>query len=344
MKIKICDLGVAKGIIVEMKKALITGINSQDGSYLAELLLGKGYEVHGTIRRSSIENSNKISNIKSILDKIHIHTCYIDDHLSIYKLISMVKPDECYHLAASSFVSYSFDDEVSTISTNFNSTHYILSSIKELVPDCRFYFAGSSELFGDANVFPQNEGSRFNPRSIYGISKLASYYVVKNYRESHGLYACTGIAYNHESPRRSPNFVTKKITSGIAKIIMGQKDCKLELGNIDAIRDWGYAADYVEAMWKILNNTNGPKDYVIATGISHTVKDFLKLAFSFVDLDYRKFTVINEKFFRSSEKIPLIGDATRIQEDLNWKPKKDFNDIVKEMVFYDIMSLKGEIQ
>jgi len=325
-----------------MKKALITGINSQDGSYLAELLLEKGYEVHGTVRRSSIENANKLSNIKSILDKIQIHTCYIDDHLSIYKLISIIKPDECYHLAASSFVSYSFDDEISTISTNFNSTQYLLSSIKELVPNCKFYFAGSSELFGKADVFPQNEETRFNPRSIYGISKLASYYVVKNYREAYGLYACTGITYNHESPRRSPHFVTRKITSGIAKI-KSQKDYKLELGNIDAIRDWGYAGDYVEAMWRILNNPSGPKDYVVATGIPHTVKDFLKIAFSLVNLDYKDFIVINENYYRSPEKIPLLGDATCIRNELNWKPKKEFDEIVKEMVLNDIMISKGEI-
>ena len=322
-----------------MKKVLITGINGQDGSYLAELLLTKGYEVHGIIKRSSIENTDKLINLKNIINEIKLHICSIDNHLSVYKLISSVKPDECYHLAASSFVSYSFDDEISIISTNFNSTHYLLSSIKDLAPDCRFYFAGSSEMFGDTDISPQNEETKFNPRSIYGISKLASYYVVKNYREYHGLYACTGITYNHESPRRDISFVTRKITSGVAKISLGKLN-KITLGDIDAKRDWGYAPDYTEAMWLILNNLNVPADYVISTGILHTVRDILKIAFSVVNLDYEKFIEIDSNLVRPSEKKTLIGDSSSIKKELIWVPKKKFEDMIKEMVLNDIALLK----
>ena len=324
-----------------MKKALITGITGQDGSYLAELLLAKGYEVHGIVRRSTFENANKLLNLSNVLQKIKIHICAIHDHLSLYKLITLVKPDECYHLAASSFVSYSFEDEASIISTNFNPTHYLLSSIKELNPNCKFYLAGSSEMFGEADSTPQNEETKFNPRSIYGISKVSSHYVVKKYRDEYGLYACTGICYNHESPRRYHTFVTRKITSGVAKIVTGQTD-RIELGNINAIRDWGYAPDYVEAMWSMLNNPNGPKDYVIATGIRHTVKDVLETAFCSVNLDYENYIEINSNFFRPPEKSPLIGDSSKIKQDLSWEPKKKFADIIQEMVIHDLKILKGD--
>ncbi|HEY3389018.1 MAG TPA: GDP-mannose 4,6-dehydratase [Prolixibacteraceae bacterium] len=318
-----------------MRKVLITGINGQDGSYLAEFLLEQGYEVHGAIRRSSIENITKMDNLKNIMHRIKLHACSLDNHLSVYKLLDSVQPDECYHLAASSFVSYSFEDEVSIISTNFTSTHYILSSIKELCPECRVYFAGSSEIFGNAQQTPQNEETRFNPRSMYGISKLASYHVIKNYREQHGLYACTGFTYNHESPRRGHAFVTRKITSGVAKIYLGLEE-KIELGNIDAIRDWGYAPEYIVAMWKMLNNPHGPKDYVIATGIPHTVRDLLKVAFQVVDLDYQQFIKINCDFFRPGEQIQLLGDASNIFTDIGWSCKTKFEDMIAEMVKNDL--------
>lgn len=317
------------------KKALITGIAGQDGSYLAEFLLNKGYEVHGILRKESIENVVELENLKNVLNKITLHPCSVDNHSGIYKIIKDVQPDECYHFAAASFVSYSFDDEHSMISTNFNSTHYLLSALKEIVPKCRFYFAASSELFGQSHVSPQNEETKFNPRSIYGISKLASFYVVKNYREHHGMYACSGISYNHESVRRGNIFVTRKITTSVALIAAGQLE-KLELGNIDAIRDWGYAPEYVEVMWKMLNNQHGPNDYVIATGIGHTVRDFLKIAFDTVGLNYKKYVVINKSFFRPSEKIPLIGDNSKIKKDLNWQPRKKFEKIVREMVENDL--------
>jgi GDPmannose 4,6-dehydratase len=218
-----------------VKRALITGITGQDGSYLAELLITKGYEVHGIVRRPSIEDAaHKLSNIKNILNQVILHTASLDNHLSLYKVISQVQPDECYHLAASSFVSYSFDDEFSILSSNFNGTHYLLASIKEIAPNCRFYFAGSSEMFGSANVAPQNEFTPFNPRSIYGISKLSSHHLVRNYRERYELFACSGILYNHESPRRDFKFVTRKITSSVAKIKVGLES-KLFLGNLDAL-------------------------------------------------------------------------------------------------------------
>ena len=323
-----------------MKKVLITGINGQDGSYLAEFLLGMGYEVHGTVRRSSIENNNKLVNIKHIIDKIKIHPLSLDDQLSIYKLISQIKPDECYHLAASSFVSYEFTDELSTMSTNFNSTHYFLATIKELVPECRFYFAGSSEMFGNVDVSPQNEDTKFNPRSIYGISKLSSYYVVKNYRENQNIHASTGITYNHESPRRDYSFVTRKISSSVAKIYCGLAH-KIELGNINAYRDWGYAPEYVQAMWKMLNASKAD-DYIISTGTSNSVETFLDIAFSVVNLDYKKYIEINENFFRPSEKIRLIGDNSKIQKKLQWKPEKQLEKIIEEMVLNDISILKGD--
>lgn len=318
-----------------MTKALITGINGQDGSYLAELLLSKGYEVHGVVRRSSIENVNKMNNLNTIVNKIKLHTCPLDNHLAVYKLISTVQPDECYHLSAASFVSYSFEDEASIISTNFTSTHYLLSSIKELSPACKVYFAGSSEMFGNAEHFPQNEDTKFNPRSIYGISKLASYHVVKEYREHHGIYACTGLTYNHESPRRNHAFVTRKITAGVAKICLKMAD-KIELGNIGAVRDWGYAPEYVEAMWLMLNNPHGPRDYVIATGIPHTIKELLQTAFAAGGLDHEDYIAINKNFFRPSEQVPLVGNPANIYQDLGWQSTVKFEQIIEEMVLNDL--------
>ena len=325
-----------------MKKALITGISGQDGSYLAELLLGKGYEVHGVVRRSSIENSDKIKNLENCIDQVKLHTASLNDHLAIYKLISFIRPDECYHFAASSFVSYTFEDEMSIMSTNFSSTHFLLSSIKELVPACKFYFSGSSEMFGDAEFHPQDEETRFNPRSIYGIAKLASYYIVKRYREQHGLFACTGIAYNHESPRRDSAFVTRKITLAVAKIYLGLSD-GLELGNIDATRDWGYAPEFVEGMWRMLACTEETKDYVLCTGIAHTVRDVLEVAFSAVQLEYEKYVKSKEDYFRPSERVILLGNHTKIKRELGWEPQVKFDDMIREMVKHDIALLSSKM-
>ena len=319
-------------------KALITGITGQDGSYLAEYLLSLGYEVHGLIRRSSMENSSKLLNLQNCIEKIVLHTVNLEDHLSVYKLVHAIKPDECYHLSAASFVSYDFSDEINTISANFNTTHYLLSSIKEACLNCKFYFAGSSEMFGETKDSPQTETTNFNPRSIYGISKLSSYYVIKNYRERYNMFACTGIMYNHESIRRGHSFVTRKITSSVAKIKKGLIN-KLELGNIDAIRDWGYAPDYVKAFHSMLNLTT-PDDYILSTGIGHTVSDFLDIAFSYVDLNYKDFVVINDNFYRPSEKVALIGNNNKIKNNLGFKQTKGLKEIVEEMVDHDIWCLK----
>ena len=322
-----------------MPKALITGINGQDGSYLAELLLEKGYEVHGTVRRSSLESREKRENILAIEKSIVLHPVMLDNHLSVYKLIQQVQPDECYHLAASSFVSYSFEDEASIIETNFNSTHYLLSCIKELAPACRFYFAGSSEMFGNAAAAPQDETTPFQPRSIYGISKLASYHVVKTYRDFHNLFACTGITYNHESVRRGRAFVTRKVATQVAKIAMQQETC-LELGNLEASRDWGYAPEYVRAMWLMLQNPVGPRDYVIATGKLHSVRQLLQVAFAAAGLEYEQYVKVNEGYFRPGETVPLVGNAARIKADLGWQPQISFEAMIQAMVEQELKLLQ----
>lgn len=322
-----------------MKRALITGVNGQDGSYLAELLLAKGYEVHGVVRRDALEDPvHRLVNIAGVRDDIRLHVGGLDNHLSIYKIVASVRPDECYHLASSSFVSYSFEEESSIVSNNFTATHSLLSSIMELVPDCRVYFAGSSEMFGDAGASPQNEVTPFNPRSVYGISKLAAFHLARNYREHHRMFVAAGILYNHESPRRGHQFVTRKISSTVAKIKLGRAQ-SLSLGNIDARRDWGYAPDYVKAMHAMLQR-NAPGDYVVATGVTHSVKDFLRAAFSVVDLDFEGYVTVNPEYFRPSETVPLCGDAALARRELDWAPSKSFEEIVEEMVLADLQLLK----
>ncbi len=321
-------------------RALITGITGQDGSYLAEMLLAKGWEVHGVVRREALEDpAHRLVNIIGIRDKIRLHAANIDNPLSLYKIVSDVRPNQCYHLAASSFVSYAFDDENTILSHNFSATHYLLSSLKELAPECRLYFAGSSEMFGAPDEFPQNEKSRFNPRSLYGISKLASYHLVANYRRQHGLFACTGILYNHESPRRGFEYVTRKITSAAAKIHLGLSD-RLELGNMSARRDWGYAPEYVRAMVAMLER-DAPDDYVIATGLLHSVEDVLRMAFAAVGKDYKQFVEVNAQYVRPEADVPLVGDAARAQKILGWKPERSLSSIIEEMVMADIQLLKN---
>lgn len=321
-----------------MKKALITGIAGQDGSYLAELLLSKGYEVHGIVRRETLEDPNRMVNLRGALSQVQLHVGAIDNHLSIYKIVAQIRPDECYHLASSSFVSYNFEDESSLVANNFTATHALLAGLKELAPECRVYFAGSSEMFGDARVSPQSELTPFNPRSVYGISKLAAFHLARNYREHHKLFVAAGILYNHESPRRGFQFVTRKITSTVAKIHLGLAD-RLELGNIDAQRDWGYSPDYVVAMHAMLQQDR-PGDFVIATGELHSVKDFLSKAFAVAGLDYTAYTHSNPSHFRPGEAIPLCGDASKARKELGWKPTRSFDDIVKEMVTADIELLE----
>jgi len=311
--------------------ALITGISGQDGSYLAEYLLDKGFEVHGLVRRIALEDADhKLWRIRHILDRIHLHTASLESFASLYKVINKVKPDHCYHLAASSFVSYSFEDEFQTFHTNLHGTHYLLSAIQECAPQCRFYFAGTSEMFGHARETPQNEDTAFVPRSVYGISKVAGFDLVRNYRERYQLHASSGILYNHESPRRGFEFVTQKVVRGAARIAAG-KATELRLGNLDARRDWGHARDYVRAMALMLEQET-PHDVVIATGITHTVREFVDKAFQFVGLDYQKYVIMDPQFYRESDKVVLCGNPARAKAMLGWEPEVDFDSLVREMM------------
>ena len=318
-----------------MKKALITGITGQDGSYLAEFLLEKGYEVHGIVRRVAFEDPvHRMWRIRHIVDKIQLHPASLESYPSIYEVIARIRPDECYHLGAQSFVSYSFEDEFSTINTNINGTHYVLSSIKRLAPECRFYFAASSEMFGKVKETPQNENTPFHPRSPYGISKVAGFDLTRNYREAYGLHASSGILFNHESPRRGFEFVSRKITSTAAKIKLG-KENKLKLGNIEAKRDWGHAREYVKAMWLMLQQDR-PDDYVIATGEDHSVKEFMEIAFSFLGIDPYDYLEIDQTLYRPSEVMTLKGDASKAKSILGWDYKLSFRELVEEMVKADL--------
>jgi GDPmannose 4,6-dehydratase len=318
-----------------VKKALITGITGQDGSYLAEFLLEKGYEVHGIVRRSAIEDpEHRMSRIIHILDRIIIHAGSVESYPSIFNVVREVMPDECYHLAAQSFVAYSFEDEFSTLMTNINGTHHILSAIKQIAPSCRFYFAASSEMFGNAEESPQNENTKFKPRSAYGISKLTGYHLVRNYREVYGLFAVNGILFNHESPRRGFEFVTRKISSHAAKIKLGLTR-ELRLGNLDARRDWGHAKDYIKAMWMMLQ-ADSPEDYVIGIGESHSVREFVEIAFDYLGLDYRECVVTDEKFYRPAEIYNLVADASKAKSKLGWSSNYRFIDLVQEMVESDL--------
>ena len=318
-----------------MRKALITGITGQDGSYLAELLLDKGYEVHGLVRRVALEDpEHRLERIKHILPHIKLECGTLESYPSLFRAVTKVKPDECYHLAAQSFVSYSFEDEFSTINTNINGTHFMLAAVKDGAPDCRFYFAASSEMFGKVREVPQTVDTPFHPRSPYGISKVAGFEFTRNYREAYNLYAVSGILFNHESPRRGFEFVTRKISSTVAKIKLGLAK-ELRLGNLDAQRDWGYAGDYVKAMWQMLQRPT-PQDYVIATGETHSVREFAQLAFECVGLEWQKYVVVDKVFFRPSEVNLLLGDARTAQQELDWQPQVRFPELVRKMVEADI--------
>jgi GDPmannose 4,6-dehydratase len=320
------------------KRALITGITGQDGSYLAELLVGKGYEVHGIVRRVALEDpTHRLARLKSVRDRITLHAASLESFASLFQVFANVMPDECYHLAAQSFVSQSFDDEFSTFNININGTHYVLAVLRQLAPKCRFYFAGSSEMFGKAEQVPQTENTRFHPRSSYGISKVCGYELTRNYREAYGTFGVNGILFNHESPRRGYEFVTRKITSGIARITAGESK-ELRLGNLEAKRDWGHAREYVEAMWLMLQHSE-PDDYVIATGETHSVREFCELAFAEADLDYRDYVVTDERFYRPAEVDLLIGDASKARRILGWEPKIAFRDLVREMMCEDLLQL-----
>ncbi|MEK6548929.1 MAG: GDP-mannose 4,6-dehydratase [Nitrospirota bacterium] len=323
-----------------MKRALITGITGQDGSYLAELLLEKGYEVHGIVRRVAIEDpEHRLWRILHFKDRLHLHAASLESLPSIYRVFQAVKPEECYHLAAQSFVAYSFEDEFSTLNTNINGTHYVLAALRDCAPDCRFYFAASSEMFGKVAQVPQNEATPFHPRSAYGISKVAGFDLTRNYREAYGIKASSGILYNHESPRRGFEFVTRKITSHAAKIKLGLAK-EVRLGNLDARRDWGHAREYVRAMWIMLQQDQ-PDDYVIATGEQHSVREFVELAFVRLGLDYRKHVVVDPQFLRPADVETLLGDAALARKKLGWTYTVPFKDLVHEMVDEDLARLKG---
>jgi GDPmannose 4,6-dehydratase len=320
------------------KKALITGITGQDGSYLAEFLLAKGYDVHGIVRRVALEDpEHRLMRLAAVRDCVVLHAASLESYASVYQAIAKIRPEECYHLAAQSFVSYSFDDEFSTLNTNINGTHFVLAALANLTPGCRFYFAGSSEMFGNTDEVPQRENTRFQPRSSYGISKLCGYELSRNYREAYGLFACNGILFNHESPRRGFEFVTRKITSGVARILAG-KAHQLRLGNLDAQRDWGHAKEYVEAMWMMLQQP-APDDYVIATGQTHSVRDFVATAFDSAGLDWQKHVVIDPQLHRPSEVNLLLGDAGKARKQLNWQHRIGFTELVHEMVDADCRAL-----
>lgn len=317
------------------KRALITGITGQDGSYLAEHLLGLGYEVHGIVRRVALEDpEHRFSRISHLLDRIQLHAASLESYPSIFRVVSRYDVDECYHLAAQSFVAESFSDGFSTMNTNINGTHYMLAALSELRPHCRFYFAGSSEMFGKVRETPQRETTPFHPRSPYGISKVAGFELTRNYREAYGMFCASGLLFNHEGPRRGFEFVTRKITNTAARIKLGLAS-ELRLGNLDAKRDWGHAADYVRAMHLMLQQPQ-PDDYVVASGESHTVREFCERAFGELDLDYHDFVMADERFYRPAEVDQLVGDASKAREILGWRPTYSFDELVKEMVQSDL--------
>ena len=320
-----------------MKKALVTGITGQDGSYMAELLLSKGYEVYGMVRRSSTENFDRI---KHILDKIELKQADLLDQLSIIDAIKETRPQEVYNLAAQSFVPASWKQPVLTGEFTALGVTRMLEAIKLVDRSIKFYQASSSEMFGKVKQVPQTESTPFHPRSPYGVAKVYGHYITINYRESYGIFACSGICFNHESPRRGREFVTRKITDGAARIKLGLAE-KVHLGNLEARRDWGYAGDYVEAMWLMLQQDK-PDDYVIASGVSHSVEDFAKKTFAHVGLDYKKYVTIDKNLIRPAEVDDLIGDSSKAQKELSWRRKVDFDGLIKMMVDADLEALKKE--
>jgi len=327
-----------------MKKALITGITGQDGSYLAELLLEKGYEVHGVIRRASTFNTGRIDHLYKDPHvnnvRMFLHYGDIADSANMIKLIHDVQPDEIYHLAAQSHVRVSFDIPEYTGDVTGIGTARILEAIRMTGCKSRFYQASSSEMYGLVQEVPQKETTPFYPRSPYGAAKVYAYWLTVNYRESYNMFATNGILFNHESPRRGETFVTRKVTRAVAQILAGMQD-KLYMGNLDAKRDWGFAKEYVEAMYLMLQQEKAD-DYVIATGETHTVREFLEEAFGYVGRDYRDFVEIDPVYYRPAEVDLLIGDATKAEKELNWKPKTTFKDLVRIMVDADIEALEKQ--
>jgi GDPmannose 4,6-dehydratase len=325
-----------------MKRALITGITGQDGSYLAEYLLSLGYEVHGVVRRVALEDpEQRLGRIVHLRDRIHLHPASLESYPSLFQIFSRYDFDECYHLAAQSFVAESFGDGFSTMAINVNGTHFVLEAIRNLRPACKFYFAGSSEMFGKVAEIPQRETTRFHPRSPYGISKVAGFYLGMNYREAYNMFCCSGMLFNHESPRRGFEFVTRKISYGAARIRLGLQS-KLSLGNLDAHRDWGHAEEYVRAMHQMLQQPQ-PDDYVIATGETHSVREFCQLAFAELGLDYKDHVEVDPRLHRPAEVDLLVGDTTKAREILKFVPHRSFSDLVKDMVRSDLRLLERKV-
>ena len=324
------------------KRALITGITGQDGSYLAELLLSKGYEVHGIIRRASTFNTGRLDHLYTdphqSSTRLMLHYGDLSDASGISRLLAKVEPHEIYNLAAQSHVRVSFDCPEYTTDITATGAVRILEAIRETGMKPRFYQASSSEMYGMVQAVPQSETTPFSPRSPYACAKLYAHWVTVNYRESYGLHASSGILFNHESPRRGETFVTRKITRAVAHILLGLQD-KLYLGNLDSKRDWGYAKEYVEAMWLMLQQDQ-PDDYVIATGETHSVKEFLEVAFAHVGLDWKKYVEIDAKYFRPAEVDLLIGDYSKAKKKLGWEPKTRFEELTKLMVDEDVRRLK----
>ncbi len=340
MKLAMNEVSINRSTMNSPKRAFITGITGQDGSYLTELLLEKGYEIHGLIRRSSSFNTSRIDHIyrdRHNQDaRIFLHYGDLSDATNLNRLLKGIKPDEIYHLGAQSHVRVSFDMPEYTGDVTGVGTVRLLDAILESGVQTRFYQASSSEMFGKAQQVPQNETTPFYPRSPYGCAKLYAYWLTVNYREAYNIYACNGILFNHESPRRGETFVTRKITRAVARIL-AKKQHEIFLGNLDAKRDWGFAGDYVEAMWLMLQQEK-PEDFVIATGETHTVKEFMELAFGMVGLDYREYVKIDPKYYRPTEVDLLIGDASKARKQLNWRPKMSFPELVREMVKADLIN------
>jgi GDPmannose 4,6-dehydratase len=322
-----------------MKKALITGITGQDGSYLAELLLAKGYEVHGLVRRASTLSLERISHI---VDRVQLHQADLLDQLSIINILRDVQPNEVYNLAAMSFVPASWSQPVLTGEFTAIGVTRMLEAIRLLDPKgIRFYQASSSEMFGKVRETPQRESTPFHPRSPYGVAKVYGHFITVNYRESYGIYCCSGILFNHESPRRGREFVTRKVTDAVARIKLGLQN-ELRLGNLDARRDWGYAEDYVQAMWLMLQQDQ-PDDYVVATGHTHSVRELVEIAFACVDLDWKKYVVQDPKFVRPAEVDLLVGDAMKARKVLGWAPEVSFQELITMMVNADLERLSQDV-
>jgi GDPmannose 4,6-dehydratase len=317
------------------KSALITGITGQDGSYLAELLLEKGYHVCGMVRRSSTENFQRIEHIR---DRIHLYQADLLDQTSLARVLDQVRPDEVYNLAAMSFVPTSWKQPVLTAEFTAVGVTKLLDALRHICPQARFYQASSSEMFGKVIETPQKETTPFYPRSPYGVAKVYGHYITVNYRESYGIFGCSGILFNHESPRRGLEFVTRKISHGVAKIKLGLSN-ELRLGNLQAKRDWGFAGDYVRAMWLMLQQDT-PDDYVVGTGQTHSVEEFVQIAFDQVGLDWKQYVVIDPAFYRPAEVDLLLGDPTKAKRELKWEPQVSFTQLVKTMVDHDVLALK----